>query len=556
MLLVIGIDGANPELIERLTSTGQMPVLRSLMRHGVYGRLEPAPNCGPICAWSSLLTGVNPGKHGVWDLRNLVPESYEWQPAHARLLRAPTLAQILTDRGKEVGTLFVPMTYPAREAEWTTIAGWLAPSVDAPGFAQPRRAASMAARRLQGVPLAVQLGGYAAAGRYEPGLELALQALQAKVGLAQEMLADRSWDMLMVSITELDRVLRWYWHVHDRHHPDHREDTRSAGPDPVVRMHAEVDAAVGRLIEGLRPSDHLLVLSPYGVGVNSRAAACVPELMSHLDLLITRSAAGGLWHGFTRAVAGATDATFGLLRRLLPGRLADLVPVAADEGGATRIAEVDPWLDYERTWVIPAPGGHLFLNTESEFPLGVAGDGVIDQLVFRIASALQTAIDPATGRRPLLWVRSRHQVAGGPFLHRIPHLVTRWDATRTVEGLTVTGRDGRVHIARPTGGRAPSGAPCAEGMLIAAGLGLRRGARIEGAGVEDVAASIVHLCGEPVPSYFDGRVLAEAMTPGFLHRRPPRALERELPRIIEQPERIAETSRIVREHLRALGYEY
>ena len=61
MVLVIGIDGASPEVVERLTSRGRLPALRALMRHGTYGRLESSANCNPISAWASLLTGTNRG---------------------------------------------------------------------------------------------------------------------------------------------------------------------------------------------------------------------------------------------------------------------------------------------------------------------------------------------------------------------------------------------------------------------------------------------------------------------------------------------------------------
>ncbi len=81
---------------------------------------------------------------------------------------------------------------------------------------------------------------------------------------------------------------------------------------------------------------------------------------------------------------------------------------------------------------------------------------------------------------------------------------------------------------------------------------MRRGVRIEGARVEDVAATAVHLCRRHVPTYFDGRVLAEALRPGFLADVPIRFLERELPRVIEDPARIDETSQVVEEHLRHL----
>lgn len=555
MLLVIGIEGANPDLVERLTSTGQMPTLRALMRHGVYGRLEPPQNAGPICAWSNLLTGVNPGKHGVWDLLTLAPESYEWQPAHSRMLRAPTLLQLLSERGREVGTVFVPMTYPAREAEWTTISGWLAPGIDVEGFAHPRKIASMAARRLQGVPLAVQLGGPASSGRYEAGLEIAINAMRAKTALIEELLADRRWDMLAVNFTELDRVLRWYWHLIDRNHPSYREDQLAEHGDPITAIHAEIDAIVARLTKALSPSDQLLVLAPYGIGLNTRAALCVPELMSHLDLLVTRSAANGLWHGLTSRMGKLTVDLLAFVRTLLPEGIARHLP-APHVHEAPRVGEADPRLDYERTWVIGAPGGHLFLHTTAEFPNGIVEPPMMDQLVLRISSALQTAIDPATGRGPLEWVRTRDRVCSGPYLGRIPHMITRWHTDRVVEGMTVTGRDGRVKIARPSSGRVPSGAPCLGGLLVAAGSGLQRGTRIEGARIEDVSATIMHLCGERVPSYFDGEVLAQALTPAFRADRPVKIVERDLPRIIEDPSRSAAAARAVSEHLRGLGYEY
>lgn len=555
MLLVIGIDGANPDLIERLTSTGQMPTLRALMRHGVYGRLEPPQNASPICAWSNLLTGVNPGKHGVWDLRTLAPESYDWQPAHSRMLRAPTLSQLLTERGREVGTAFVPMTYPAREAEWTTISGWLAPGTDAEGFAHPRKIASMAARRLQGVPLAVQLGGLAGSGRYEAGLEIAVGAMRAKAALIEELLADRRWDMLAVNFTELDRVLRWYWHLIDRNHPAYREDQLAEHGDPITAIHVEIDTILARLTKGLGPADHLVVLAPYGIGLNTRGPLCVPELMSHLDLLVTRSTANGLWHGLTSRMGEIAEDTLAFVRTVLPQGIARRLPGHHPEE-APRVGEADPWLDYERTWVIAAPGGHLFLHTAAEFPEGIVEPAMVDQLTVRIGGALQTAIDPATGRRPVQWVRPRDRVCSGPYLARIPHIVTHWDTDRVVEGLTVTGRDGRVKVARPGGGRVASGAPNLGGLLVAAGGGLRRGARIEGASIEDVSATIMHLCGERVPGYFDGQVLAQALSPSFLAQRPVEIADRDLPRIIEDTGRSASAARAVSEHLRGLGYEY
>lgn len=553
MLLLIGIDGATPELIERLTSTGQMPTLRSLMRHGVYGRLESSVDVDPCSAWSSLLTGVNPGKHGVWALENLSPESYQWRLANSRMLRAPVLPQMLTDRGQEVGTLFVPMTYPAREAEWVTVAGWLAPSIEAEGFAHPASVASLARRRLKDTPQLLRLGPYVASGRYAEGIDLAAESMRARTSLAVDLLADRRWDFLAVNFNELDRVLRWYWHLIDRKHADFREDLYTNWGRLIADVHQELDGQIARLTEVLEPDDHLVIVSTYGMAVNSRAPSCLPELLSDLDLLTFHSSAGGVWRSLTGSLGRALDGVWELLRDVLPEALEHLIPAPAGDEEAPR-TDGNPWIDYERSWVIPTAGGHIYLNHEDTFPLGIVTNGVSDRLTLQVTSALQTAIDPATGRRPLEWAKSREAVCSGPYVNQLPHLVTRWDQSRTVMGLTATGRDGRVRVARPPGGRVASGAPSPHGVLIAAGAGLRRGARIEGARVEDVTATIMHLRGERVPSYFDGAVLKEALTGRALERMPVRILQRDLPRVIEAPERVQAASDAVAAHLRGIGY--
>jgi predicted AlkP superfamily phosphohydrolase/phosphomutase len=554
MLLLIGVDGATPELIERLTSTGHMPNLRALMRHGVYGRLASSVNCDPCSAWSSILTGVGSGKHGVWGMRNLTPESYQWRPANSRMLRAPTLPQMLTERGQEAGTLFVPMTFPAREAEYTTISGWLAPSIESEGFAHPSSVASLARRKLKEIPHPLQLRAHAASGRYAEGVDLAVESLRARTALVLDLLGDRRWGFLAVNFIELDRVLRWYWHLIDRNHADFREDLYSEWGDLITEIHEELDAQLGRLIDALEPDDHLMIISAHGMGLNSRAQLCLPELLAHLDLVTPLSSTGGAWRRMMRAVGDTFHDVLDGLRRVLPDGVAEQLPVSEASPDVVS-AEERGWLDYERSWVIPSPEGHIYLNHEDIFPAGRVGNGDADRLTLQVASSLQTAIDPATGRRPLLWARPRERVCSGPWTGQFPHIVTRWDQRRTVEGLTATGRDGRVQVARPPVKNVPSGAPAPEGIMIAAGGGLQRGVRIEGAGVADIAATVMHLRGERVPSYFDGAVLKQAFTDRMLQQVPVRILQRDLPRMIEDPERIQAASDAVASHLRALGYE-
>ncbi len=553
MLLLIGLDGATPEIIERLAARGRLPTLRALMRHGVYGRLGSSPNVNPISAWSSLLTGVNPGMHGLWGLSNMIPGTYDYQAPHARMLRAPTLPQLLTDRGLTAGTLFVPMTYPAREAEWATVSGWLAPSVEAEGFAYPARIADLAARHMEGHPLDVDLSGHASSGRYDLGVDAACAAIRAKCGLAEELLADRKWDMLAINFVETDRVARWFWHLSDPAHPSFQEDVAARHGESIEDVYAEADRAVARLSARLGPDDHLVVVSTYGMGVNHGAGACVPEMLEWLGLLQHYSTAGGAMHRAGGWLADAFGNACRRARELMPSALDRLLPTGetADAAGHANRAS---GIDYERSFVLPAPGGHMFINAEGQFPRGHVNEEVAARIMGQVSATLASAIDPANGRQPLEALVKREDVCNGPYLKRLPHLIANWRATVPVTGLTVTDREGHVRVAGRSGRVLSSGAPASEGIFIAAGAGMRRGTRIEDLRLEDVTATALYLCGEGVPSYFDGRVLREAVSAGWLEAHPVISDQRDLPKIIDDAERSERIGEIVARHLAARGY--
>jgi hypothetical protein len=87
--------------------------------------------------------------------------------------------------------------------------------------------------------------------------------------------------------------------------------------------------------------------------------------------------------------------------------------------------------------------------------------------------------------------------------------------------------------------------------LVLAGPDARPGAELAGAGIADVAPTVMYLLGEPVPAAFEGRLLAEAIEPALLDERPP-----EFDDTAEAAPVVAgrESPREVEERLRGLGY--
>ncbi len=65
--VILGFDGMDPELTERFIAEGKMPNLAKLREQGSFRRLRTTfPAISPV-AWSTFMTGVNPGKHNIYD---------------------------------------------------------------------------------------------------------------------------------------------------------------------------------------------------------------------------------------------------------------------------------------------------------------------------------------------------------------------------------------------------------------------------------------------------------------------------------------------------------
>ena len=126
-IFVIALDGASPHLIQRWTEEGNLPNLTKIKEEGLFGPLESTfpPLTGP--AWSSFQTGMNPGKHGVFnwlDLRN----SYRGEVVNYSSITGSTIWDLVSSNGGTVGALSVPMTYSPPKVNGFVVPGFLAPS--------------------------------------------------------------------------------------------------------------------------------------------------------------------------------------------------------------------------------------------------------------------------------------------------------------------------------------------------------------------------------------------------------------------------------------------
>ena len=152
-VIVIGFDGMDPQVAEELMAAGRLPHLSKLRAIGTYAAL--ATSCPPLSpvAWSSFMTGVGPGRHGIFDFLHRDPQTYlpVLSSAHVRPisrilalgplhlpLGKPTLEMlrrskpfwaVLGENGISSTVLRVPITFPAEPFSGLLLSGMCVPDL-------------------------------------------------------------------------------------------------------------------------------------------------------------------------------------------------------------------------------------------------------------------------------------------------------------------------------------------------------------------------------------------------------------------------------------------
>jgi len=112
-LLVIGLDGLDWEILDPLLEAGRLPNLARLIENGVRAKLLTiSPMLSPVI-WTTVATGVEPSRHGVLDFLVDDVDGGSRQPVTSVQRRAPTVWEILSKTGVEVGVCGWWASWPA-----------------------------------------------------------------------------------------------------------------------------------------------------------------------------------------------------------------------------------------------------------------------------------------------------------------------------------------------------------------------------------------------------------------------------------------------------------
>ena len=250
-LTVIGLDSATFDVVDPLVEGGDLPHLARLLERGASGVLRSTTHPLTPHAWSTMVTGVNAGRHGIWDFTERDATGYGLRLINGSYRRAPALWDRLAAAGRRAGVVNVPFSWPAPELDGGFAIAGMDASFREQGMTAP--ASLYAELRERFGPLELDHSYPLRNGRID--LDLVRRAAEQKVQAALWLAERFDPELLFVVFMAADHVQHLGW----------REWEERGAESAVAGAYRILDEAVGALVEHAGGGD-VLVVSDHGAG--------------------------------------------------------------------------------------------------------------------------------------------------------------------------------------------------------------------------------------------------------------------------------------------------
>jgi predicted AlkP superfamily phosphohydrolase/phosphomutase len=485
--VILGVDGLTFRVLHPLIERGDLPNFQKLDQQGCEAILESKyPPLTPA-AWTSLSTGLKPARHGVYDFW-----SYEDQQSNGkRSARVQTkrkggkaIWNILSEYGKQVLVLNVPVTYPPEPVNGIMVSGYMTPSAEV-DFTYPQAFKEELFRVVPDYEIDLNLHNFFGKPKsMERLIDATLHMTERRIELMTYLLKEKPWDFAYIAFVGPDRLQHSLW-----------DQIMALEPHPIEYFHL-LDKALGIILEQLGPEDTLFIVSDHGFqGIHYTFS--INEYLRNKGLLVPTQLD-------QINKANRTAYIKQLVKRLGLISLARRTKRALKHAGALHVPHSDVFhpliedIDLERTVAyVPSLSGYPGSYVDIFFKPGTPAEKVAE-----VSEDLKRQVHPRTGQALVSAIYTDEVYGEGPFAPREPHLLVLPN-----DGITFRMDLGMKWVWDETS--KTRGTHQKDGVLYAYGSGIKQGFKAPNAEIYDLVPTVLHSMGLPLPHAFDGRVLDE-----------------------------------------------
>ncbi len=491
---ILGLDGMTLRVLEPYTREGLLPNFRKVMKGGAHGVLRSTipPTTPP--GWTSLATGKNPGKHGVFEF--VRREGYDTHViTRTTSPNADPIWNILSRSGRNSIVLNVPCTYPPDPVQGMMVSGFMTPSLDKE-FVHPPERKQEIFDLIPDYTIDLDEREFIFS-KDKDLLRRKVFTITDNLGkLMNHYLRSESWDLFFIVFTGPDRIQHFLWDQILEFQPE------------CVQYYQRLDRILGDILKQIEDEAVLFIVSDHGF-MPIRKGFYLNNFLQEQGLL-QFSGGQSVKTALSSVNSLLNQVGFLRLKDVLPQRLLNYLRNFSAETLGVRSSDID----WERTQVFSLLGTIIDINLKGREPLGTVEPEDYDRVCEKVREALLAVRDPETGAAVVKKVHRGAQIYGDVRGENVPDLLVE-----THEGYAVRNELGsHIFDDNTVGNVRLIGEHEIDGLFMAYGSPLMTGKF--NASVYDIMPTVLHLMGQEIPEDVDGRVLTEIIRDDFLHSNP------------------------------------
>jgi predicted AlkP superfamily phosphohydrolase/phosphomutase len=513
-VLMIALDSAEPQLVERWIEDGTLPNLKQLREIGSYGHLASSAKWLDGAPWPTFYMGSTSADHGVyshtqWQAEQMktatvIPERYPIRP----------FWRSLSDKGCRVIAIDLPMAFPPEPFDGLEIYSLMNCDLLGSERALSAYPKSLLEELHQEFGIKDNIIGDEVWGmqHLEDLLALPDQLIQGTrtiVKISKNLMRREKWDLFMVNFMAPHRAGHKLWN-----HSSSWETTNSDKIKKALKaVYIECDSAVGQLARTVGKEATIIVFSLHGMGLNVSRCPILPEMLQRILTKETKYNKKIRQPSYLRSmkklkkfIPSVVRNARARSRRLMPPF--SLIFKLYEQFRKKNGKEID-WTVTPAFSLINDLQGYIRINLRGREASGIVEAGEeYNQLCSKIAEGIATFVDADT-REPVIEIvkRSDQLFGRGKRLEDLPDLIIQWAPSPAANHRAVTSpRYGSIPWSMP--GHHPtgrSGNHTPEGFLLVVGPTIKQASKIEGANILDLAPTVCALLNIPIPFKMCGK---------------------------------------------------
>jgi predicted AlkP superfamily phosphohydrolase/phosphomutase len=418
-VLMLGLDAADADVIERLLAQGRLPNLQRLRERGVFGRLDSPAGLYAGGVWPTFYTGVDVPWHGVFHNKLWRPDAMRVEVAGEHWIGSRPFWESLSDSDLRLCLIDVPMVLgPPKPINGVHLSGWGTHDVLSKGAWPPELWQELEQRH--GAPRMPPEHFGAQTPRSLAQLSAALNdATRQLQDIAIDLLRREPWDLACVVLGATHRAGHYLWD-HSQVDPDGLGSIDRAMRPELAEIYGGVDSAVGAILDCLDQEVLVIAFAVHGMGPNPGWSDLLPDMLAQLEV-----------------ARGGEVPKRGLLyslRQRLPFHWVRPILTRLPLAVTDRLVAL--WsrrmFDWTQTRYFPMPmdeAGYLRINLRGREPAGIVNPGEeYAELCGHLEELLLSLRDAETGE-PLATEVIRAYAAAAPdapYRELLPDLVIPW----------------------------------------------------------------------------------------------------------------------------------